>query len=162
MARMIPATADLCDAHGGAVRVVAAVFRDFGARRRFAGPITTLRVHEDNALVRAALEQPVAGRVLVIDGGGSLRTALVGGKLATLVHDNGWAGVVVHGAVRDAEEIASMDVGLKALATCPRRSSRRGEGDRDVPVTFGGVTFTPGDWLYADADGIVVSSVELG
>jgi len=159
---MIPATADLCDAHGDAVRVVAPLFRSFGGRRRFAGVISTVKVHEDNALVRAALEQAGGGRVLVIDGGGSLRTALLGDQLAKLAHDSGWAGVIVNGCVRDAEALAAIDVGVEALAGHPRRSGKKGWGERDVPVTFGGVTFAPGEWLAADPDGIVVASQPLG
>jgi regulator of ribonuclease activity A len=151
-----PATADLCDVHGEAARVVATPLRDFGGRRRFAGIVTTLKLHEDNALVRAALSTAGEGRVLVIDGGGSTRSALVGDQLAALAVENGWAGVVVHGAIRDAEAIGGLDLGVKALTTCPRKSAKKGWGERDVPVTFGGVTFTPGEWLAADADGVVV------
>jgi regulator of ribonuclease activity A len=156
------ATAYLCDAHGDAVRLVASLFRDFGGRRRFAGSITTVKAHEDNVLVRAALEQPGGGRVLVIDGGGSLRCALLGDQLAALAHENGWVGIVVNGASRDAEAVGTIDIGVKALATCPRKSAKKGWGERDVPVTFGGVTFAPGEWLAADADGIVVAAGPLG
>jgi regulator of ribonuclease activity A len=151
-----PATADLCDAHGDAARVLAMPLRGFGGRRRFAGIISTLKLHEENALVRAALATPGEGRVLVIDGGGSTRSALVGDQLASLALENGWAGIVVHGAIRDAEAIGGLDLGLQALATCPRKSAKKGWGERDVPVTFGGVTFAPGEWLAADADGVVV------
>jgi regulator of ribonuclease activity A len=160
--RMTPATSDLCDAHGDAVRVVAPLFRDYGGSRRFAGVISTVKVHEDNALVRAALEQAGGGRVLVIDGGGSLRTALLGDQLASLAHDNGWAGVIVHGCIRDAEAVGAVAIGVKALATHPRKSGKKGWGERDVPVAFGGVTFTPGEWLAADPDGIVVAAKPLG
>lgn len=155
------ATTDLCDAHGDSVRVVAPLFRDFGARRHFAGIISTITVYEDNVLVRAALEQPGNGRVLVIDGGGSLRCALLGDQLATLAYENGWVGVVVNGAVRDAEALSTITVGVKALATCPRKSAKNGWGEHTVPVTFGGVTFTPGEWLAADIDGIVVATTPL-
>jgi regulator of ribonuclease activity A len=151
-----PATADLCDTHGEDARVVALAFRDLGGRRRFAGTIATLRVHEDNALVRAELGTPGAGRVLVVDGGGSTRTALVGDQLAALAVENGWAGIVVNGAIRDAEAIGGLDLGAKALGTCPRKSAKKGWGEREIAVTFGGVTFTPGAWLAADADGVVV------
>lgn len=156
------ATTDLCDAHGDAVLVVAPLFRDFGARRNFAGVIATVKVHEDNVLVRAVLEEPGLGRVLVVDGGGSLRCALVGDLLVACAHRSGWAGIVVNGAIRDSEAIATFDVGVKALATCPRKSTKHGWGERDVPVTFGGVTFVPGAWLAADADGIVVAATALG
>jgi regulator of ribonuclease activity A len=159
---MSPATSDLCDAHGDALQVVAPLFRDFGGRRRFAGPIATVKVREDNVLVRAALEQPGAGRVLVVDGGGSLACALLGDQIAVLAYTNGWAGLVINGAVRDVEAVSAIDIGLKALAACPRKSGKKGAGERDVPVTFAGVTFVPGAWLAADADGIVVAAAPLG
>jgi regulator of ribonuclease activity A len=158
---MNPATTELCDAHADAVRVVAPLFRDFGGRRRFAGVIATVKVHEDNVLVRRALEQPGGGRVLVIDGGGSLHCALLGDKIAGLAQANGWAGIVLNGAVRDVEALAAIDLGVKALAACPRKSAKNGWGERDVPVIFGGVTFIPGQWLAADADGIVVAAQPL-
>ena len=155
------ATPDLCDEFGAEVRVAEPLFRDFGGVERFAGPIATLRVFEDNALVRQALEMPGEGRVLVVDGGGSLRSALVGGNLATLARENGWSGLVVYGCIRDAVEIASTPVGVKALHAVPRRSAKAGAGERGVPVAFAGVTFTPGAWLYADRDGIVVADRKL-
>jgi regulator of ribonuclease activity A len=155
------ATPDLCDEFGAEVRVAEPLFRDWGGVERFAGPIATLRVFEDNALVRQALEMPGGSRVLVVDGGGSLRTALVGGNLAALAHQNGWNGLVVYGCIRDAAEIASTPVGVKALHAVPRRSARAGAGERGVPVAFAGVTFTPGAWLYADRDGIVVADRKL-
>ena len=157
------ATTDLCDAHGEAVRVVAAVppLRDFGGATRFAGPFATVRAPDDNTFVRAALEEPGRGRVLVVDGGGSTRCALLGDMLGALARDNGWAGVVVHGCVRDTAQLATLSIGVRALAAMPRKSDKKSRGERDVPVTFGGVTFTPGEWLYADADGIVVSARPL-
>ena len=142
--------------------MAAPLFRDFGGRDAFAGPISTLKVFEDNALVRSALEEPGQGRVLVVDGGGSLRTALVGGNLAVLAAKNGWDGVLVYGCIRDSAEIAVVDVGVKALAAMPLKSAKRGWGERDVPVTFAGVTFQPGAWLYADRDGVIVADGELG
>jgi len=155
------ATTDLCDLHGTDVRVVEPLFRDFGGLASFAGPISTVRVLEDNVLVRAALEEPGRGRVLVVDGGASLRTALLGDNLAAIAVQNGWSGIVVNGAVRDARGLRASTVGIRALATCPRKSGKKGEGERDQPVTFGGVTFTPGEHLYADEDGIVVSARAL-
>jgi regulator of ribonuclease activity A len=155
------ATPDLCDEFGAEVHVAEPVFRDFGGVERFAGPIATLRVFEDNALVRQALEMPGGGRVLVVDGGGSLRSALVGGNLAALARENGWSGLVVYGCIRDAAELASTPVGVKALQAVPRRSARAGAGERGVPVAFAGITFTPGAWLYADRDGIVVADRKL-
>ncbi len=156
-----PATADLCDAFPDRVTVAEPLFRDWGGASRFAGPIETVSVFEDNALVRQVLESEGAGRVLVVDGGGSLRTALLGGRLARLARENGWSGIVVNGCVRDAAELAATPVGVKALNTSPRRSASAGRGERGVPVTFAGVTFTPGHWLYADADGVVVAASEL-
>ena len=150
------ATADLCDQLGPRARVAGPLFRDFGGRRSFHGPIATVRVFEDNVLVREALSETGRGRVLVVDGAGSVRCALVGDVLARLAHENGWAGVVVHGAIRDSAEISAIPIGLKAIATCPRRSEKRGLGERGVPVAFAGVSFEPGHTLYADPDGIVV------
>jgi regulator of ribonuclease activity A len=150
------ATADLCDELGPRARVAEPLFRDFGGERSFHGPVATVRVFEDNVLVREALGKAGRGRVLVVDGAGSVRCALVGDMLARLAHENGWAGLVVNGAIRDSDEISSVPIGLKALATSPRRSEKRGEGERDVPISFAGVTFEPGQPLYADPDGIVV------
>jgi regulator of ribonuclease activity A len=148
---------DLCDAHPTLVRVAEPIFRDFGGRLAFAGPLSTLKVFEDNALVRAALEEPGHGRVLVVDGAGSTRTALVGGNLAVLAVKNGWDGILVYSCIRDTAEIGAADVGVKALAAYPMKSAKKGAGERDVPVTFAGVTFTPGQWLYADGDGVIVA-----
>ena len=154
-------TADLCDAFGDAVQTAAPLFREFGAAARFAGPIVTVQVRDDNALVREVLETSGRGRVLVVDGGGSTRCALVGGRLARLALTNGWAGVVVYGCVRDSAEVATLAVGVRALATVPRKSGKTGAGKKDVAVEFAGVTFTPGHWLYADGDGIVVAARDL-
>ena len=154
-------TADLCDQFEADVRVAAPIFRVFGGAESFGGRISTVQVFEDNVLVRAALETPGHGRVLVVQGGGSLRCALVGDVLAALGHQNGWAGIVVHGCIRDSRAIARIPIGVRALATNPLRSAKRGAGERDVPVTFADVTFMPGHYLYADADGIVVAEREL-
>jgi regulator of ribonuclease activity A len=154
-------TADLCDLFPERVRVALPLFRDWGGIVSFAGPIETLRVFEDNALVRGVLESDGLGRVLVVDGGGSLRTALVGGRLAVLARENGWSGIVVHGCIRDVVEVGATALGVRALGTSPMKSAKAGKGERGVPITFAGVTFTPGDWLYADADGIVVAHGEL-
>ena len=155
------ATADLCDAHSDKLNIVAPMFMIFGARIAFAGQIRTLKVFEDNALVRQTLSTPSNGNVLVVDGGGSMRCALVGDQLALLAKQNNWSGVIVYGCVRDAVEINQIDVGIRALNTHPLRSLRKGIGDIDIPVVFGGVKFTPGQWLYADADGIVVAAEAL-
>lgn len=150
-------TADLCDAHEDALQILMPMMHSYGGRAAFGGPITTLKLFEDNALVRKTLEGPGNGRVLVIDGGGSLRCALVGDQLAQLGVRNGWAGLVVYGCIRDSAAIAGMDLGVMALATHPRKTVKRNTGEADLTVTFGGVSFVPGHFLYADADGIVVS-----
>jgi regulator of ribonuclease activity A len=153
-------TCDLCDAHrdaaGQGLRVLPPPWMHFGAVTAFHGAAATVRCHEDNTLVRAALEEPGAGRVLVVDGGGSLRTALVGGNLAALATRNGWAGIVVDGAVRDAAELAAERVGIVAAALCPMPPAKRGAGQRDVPVQVRGVWVVPGQFIVADADGVVV------
>lgn len=154
-------TADLCDAHEDKVRVVSPMFRSYGGRRSFCGPIATLKLFEDNGLVRAAVQSAGNGRVLVIDGGGSLRRALVGDQLALLAVKNGWSGLVVFGAIRDSRAIGDMDIGVFALATHPQKTLKKNEGDVDIPVCFGGVTFCPGEWLYADEDGVIVSTQPL-
>jgi regulator of ribonuclease activity A len=154
-------TPDLCDAHEGRVAVAEPLFRDFGGRRRFRGPAVTLRVRDDNTLVRAALETPGQGRVLVVDGGGSTRCALLGDRLGDLAVANGWAGVVVFGCVRDTEALGALDIGVKALASHPQRSRKGGGGERDVPVTFAGVTIAPGAWVYADPDGVVIAPEQV-
>lgn len=161
-----PTTADLCDAHetkldDGSLRVLPAVFRDYGKRTAFHGRAATLRLFEDNSLVRETLATPGEGRVLVIDGGGSLRCALVGGNLATLAAQNGWAGFVVYGAVRDVGELILCDLGVRALGTHPRKSRKAGAGQRGVAVDIAGVTVRPGDWVYADLDATLVSTDAL-
>ena len=155
------ATADLCDAHPDKVKVCQTPLRNFGKVTAFGGPIRTLSVLDDNALVRSTLARPGQGAVLVVNGGGSLKRALVGDNLARLAIDNGWAGIIVHGAIRDSDVINTMDVGIKALGTIPLRSDRDGIGEIDIPTSFAGVIFTPGDWLYADADGVIVSAERL-
>lgn len=154
-------TADLCDAHEGKVHVVSPMFRSYGGRAAFGGQIATLKVFEDNSLVRTALEGPGDGRVLVIDGGASTRCALVGDQLALLGVKNGWAGVIVYGCIRDSQAIGAMDLGVLALGTHPQKSIKKGVGDVNIAVTFGGVTFIPGHHVYADADGVVVASTAL-
>ncbi|MCM0044271.1 MAG: ribonuclease E activity regulator RraA [Burkholderiaceae bacterium] len=160
------ATCDLCDANedklaDGSLHVLPSVFRDFGKHARFAGTARTLKVFEDNVLVRAALETPGEGSVLVVDGGGSLRCALVGGNLGALAQKNGWAGIVVYGCVRDSAELKQCEIGIRALATHPRRSIRKGVGERDLVVDIAGVSVRPGDWVVADEDGMLVSRTKL-
>ncbi|GAB3133988.1 ribonuclease E activity regulator RraA [Tsukamurella serpentis] len=154
-------TADLVDVIGEDVRSCDTQFRQFGGRRAFAGRIVTVKCFQDNALLKSVLGEPGEGRVLVIDGSDesgtpSLHTALVGDIIAELGRSNGWAGIVAYGAVRDAAVIGTLDIGVKALGTNPRKSTKTGAGERDVPLTFGGVTFVPGEVLTSDDDGIVV------
>jgi regulator of ribonuclease activity A len=153
-------TADLVDEIGADVLSCDLQFTQYGGRSEFAGPITTVRCFQDNALLKSVLSEPSEGGVLVIDGGGSLHTALVGDLIAALGRDSGWSGIVAHGAVRDAATLRTLDIGIKALGTNPRKSTKTGAGERDVPVEFGGVTFRPGDVLYSDDDGIVVIAAE--
>lgn len=150
-------TADLCDEFGGDVAVAAPLFRSYGGRRRFAGMAATIRCFEDNSRVREAVAEPGDGRVLVVDGAGSQRCALLGDLLGAKAVANGWVGLVINGCVRDTAALADMDLGVLALATCPRRSEKKGLGDRDVTVEFAGVSIRPGDLVYADEDGLIVS-----
>lgn len=167
------ATCDLCDTFkndsSGEFRVLPPVFRDFGAVRKFCGPVVTVKCFEDNSLVKAAVdsvgyEETPAGRiakVLVVDGGGSLRRALLGGNLGAAAAKNGWAGVVIDGCVRDVAELAAHQVGIRALASMPLPTEKRNEGQKDQAVQLQGVWVRPGDWLYADEDGVVVSRQRL-
>lgn len=155
------ATTDLSDAHPEA-QVGDPIFGDFGGVLDFHGPVVTLKVYEDNAMVRQLLEEDGQGRVLVVDGGGSLRCALVGGNLGALGVENGWAGIVVNGCVRDSDELSEQDIGVKAIATHPRKSEKGlHTAHRDRVVSFAGMTIRPGAWLYADGDGIVVSDTPI-
>lgn len=154
-------TADLCDDFEDVLQIAEPLLKNFGGRRAFHGPISTVKVFEDNSLVRDALESPGKGRVLVVDGGGSRRCALVGDVMARIAEDGGWAGMVIYGCVRDATELGKMSIGIKALAANPRRSVKRGEGQWDVPVNFAGVTFRPGEYLYSDDDGIIIAAEAL-
>ena len=149
-------TADLVDDIGSAVRSCDTQFRQFGARTQFAGRISTVRCFEDNALLKSVLSEPGDDRILVIDGAASVHTALVGDIIAELGCSNGWAGLIINGAVRDAVTLRSLDIGIKALGTNPRKSAKTGLGDRDVVVGIGGVEFIPGDLAFSDDDGIVV------
>ncbi len=151
-----PATTDLSDEHPEA-QICEPVFQAFGGRIAFSGPITTLKVFEDNSMVREAVGRPGEGRVLVVDGGGSLRCSLFGGNLAVAAATNGWAGVVVHGCVRDVDELAAQPIGVRALAAFPRKSERGlHSGQAGLPVLFAGVVFREGEWLCADRDGVLV------
>ena len=154
-------TADLCDEFAADIQVAEPIFRIYGGRRNFGGQVVTLRVFEDNPLVRSALEEPGSGRVLVVDGGASLRCALLGGNIARLAADNGWAGVIINGCIRDRAEVDVAEIGVRALSTCPRMSRKEGQGDKDIDLFFAGVDVRPGDYLFADEDGIVVSGRNL-
>ena len=167
------ATCDLCDANKNETperfRVLPPVFKDFGARRVFYGPVVTVKCFEDNSLVKAAVDSigfeetsagPI-GKVLVVDGAGSLRRALLGGNLGAAAARNGWAGVVIDGCVRDVVELAALDVGIRALASMPLPTEKKNQGSKDLAVQIQGVWVHPGDWLYADADGMVVSATRL-
>lgn len=158
-------TPDLCDQFenelGKTLRVVAPMFQRYGARTSFSGQIVTLKIFEDNSLVREAFAESGKGKVLVIDGGGSLRCALVGDQLAILAQKNGWEGAIVYGCIRDSADINDIDIGVRALNTHPQKSIKKGVGDRNINVTFGGVTFVPGEFVYADEDGVIVSEKAL-
>lgn len=150
-------TADLCDHFQEHVQIAEQSFRDFGGRPRFCGIIETVKAFEDNSKVKECLAEPGAGKVLVVDGGGSMRRAMLGDLLAASAVKNGWAGVLVNGCIRDSAEIAGMPLGVKALGTHPCKTEKRGLGRHNVPVRFAGVTFQPGDYIYADEDGVLVS-----
>lgn len=153
--------ADLSDLDDPSARVCDPVFHDFGGLSRFCGSVVTLKCFEDNSLVKSTLAEPGAGRVLVVDAGGSLRCAMLGDLIAASAVAQGWAGVILNGCVRDRAELAAMPLGVKALATHPRKSQKRGEGQRDIPVIFAGVRFEPGDQVYCDEDGILVAARPL-
>lgn len=156
------ATADLIDDFGAELRSCETQFRQFGGRASFAGPVATVRCFRDNGLVKKLANGPGEGRVLVVDGGGSLASALTGDLIAAAAVANGWAGFVINGAVRDVAVLRTLDLGIKALGSNPRKSAKDAAGELDEPVTFGGVEFRAGDWLYSDEDGIVVASRKLG
>ena len=161
----IIACCDLCDSHkndmSGQFRVLPPAFKDFGAHQSFFGQVVTVQCFEDNTPVKAAVESPGLGRVLVVDGGASLRRALLGGNLGAAAARNGWAGVVIDGCVRDVAELAGQAIGIRALASMPLPTERKQAGLSQLPVTIQGVRVQPGDWLYADEDGMVVSDRPL-
>ncbi len=154
-------TADLCDAHPNEVQIAEPMLKPFGGNTHFHGEVHTVRVFEDNVIVKEALSEPGEGKVLVVDGSGSIRCALVGGNIAELAANNGWAGIIINGCVRDVHEIGSSAIGVLAIASCPKKSTKRGLGDRGYPVHFAGVDFHPGDYAYADADGLIVAGRDL-
>ncbi len=154
-------TTDLCDAHSDEISIVEPVFNDYGGIKQFHGRIVTVKVFEDNVLVKKTLSEKVDGDVLVVDGGASLRCALLGDMLAGMAEENGWAGIIINGCIRDSVEIGRINVGVKALNTHPLKSIKRGEGQLQLALRFAGATFNPGDYVYADEDGIIVSSKRL-
>ena len=154
-------TADLSDAYPESVRVLEPLFRDYGATDHFSGPVETVQVFEDNALVRRTLEGNGEGRVLVVDGGGSLRCALVGGRLGQLARSHGWSGLLINGCVRDSVDLARISIGIRALTATPVRSGKEGKGSVGLPVSFAGVTILPGQILYADQDGTILADRPL-
>ena len=154
-------TPDLCDEYPDLVEVVEPLLSNFGGRIAFGGEIVTVKCFEDNSLVKEELAKPGAGKVLVVDGGASMRRALMGDMIAENAVANGWEGVVIYGCIRDVDVIMSLDLGVQAINTIPLKTDKRGEGQRDIPVTFGGVTFKPGDYVYADNNGVIVSPEAL-
>lgn len=154
-------TCDLSDAYPDITRVVEPIFTNYGGRSAFGGEILTIKCHEDNSLVKEHVGNPGHGRVMVVDGGGSLRCALLGDMLAAAAMKNGWAGIIIYGCIRDVDDIRKMDLGVQALRTIPVKSNRQGRGDLNIPVTFGGVTFHPGEFVYADNNGIIVANQAL-
>lgn len=154
------ATADLYDELGDALDSCSTQFTQYGGRARFHGTIVTVRCLRDNQIVKETLNSPGAGKVLVVDGDANVESALMGDMIAEAAVTNGWEGVVINGAIRDSVAMAKLDLGVKALGTNPRKSAKDGKGEKDGVVTFGGATFTPGDHLWSDEDGIVVTSVE--
>lgn len=158
-------TADLCDLYGESIvdlRVLLPLFHEYGGVASFFGPVVTIKTYEDNSLLRETLFTPGNGAVLVVDGGESLRYALLGDRLAQGAFDNGWAGVVIAGCIRDAAAIRDIGIGVRAMATTPRKSNKREQGIRDIPVEIAGAVIRPGEWLYADDDGIIVTPQRLG
>ncbi|KAB1214980.1 Regulator of ribonuclease-like protein 3 [Morella rubra] len=160
------ATAEACDTNAaflasGDLRVLQPIFQCYGQRRTFSGPVVTLKVFEDNVLVRELIETKGEGRVLVIDGGGSMRSALMGGNLGQLAQNMGWAGILINGCIRDVDEINGCDIGVRALASNPLKPNKKGIGEKHVPVYIGGTLIRDGEWLYADSDGVLISKTEL-
>ena len=153
-------TPDLSDDHDES-RAIELQFKNFGRRQQFHGPVVTIKCHEDNSLVKACVAQAGQGRVIVVDGGGSLRRALLGDMLAEKAARSGWAGLIINGAVRDVDEIAGIDLGVKALGCCPLKTHKLGVGQRDIPLHVGGVSISPGQYIYADNNGVIVSDVPL-
>lgn len=154
-------TCDLCDENPELVRIVEPMFNNYGGVSAFHGEIVTVKCHEDNSVVKENVGKPGNGKVMVVDGGGSLRCALLGDMLAEKAAQNGWAGLIIYGCIRDVDEIGKTELGVQALRTIPIKSNRQGRGDLNVTISFGGVTFNPGEYVYADNNGVIVSSEPL-
>lgn len=154
-------TPDLCDSHPDLIKIVGPIFRNYGGKKSFGGEIVTVKCFEDNSRVKELAGVKGNGKVMVVDGGGSLNKALLGDLIAQSALDNGWAGFIIYGCIRDVEPIAIMDVGVKALNSIPLKTKRKGEGEKNIPITFGGVTFNPGEFVYCDETGIIVSTEPL-
>lgn len=154
-------TCDLCDENPELVRIVEPMFNNYGGNPVFGGEIVTVKCHEDNTIVKEQVGQPGDGKVMVVDGGGSLRCALLGDMLAAKAAENNWAGIIIYGCIRDVDEVRKTALGVQALRTIPIKSNRQGRGDLNIPVTFAGVTFNPGEYVYADNNGIIVSAESL-
>lgn len=158
-------TADLCDQYADDLdvnlQIVAPVFRSYGNKRAFSGTIATLQVFEDNSLVREMLSEDGHGKVLIVDGGGSLNCSLLGDQLAEIAAKNGWSGIVIHGCIRDSDKVNQMNIGVRALNTYPKKTVKKGIGEKNITISFAGATYSPGYWVYADSDGIIVSSKSL-
>lgn len=155
-------TCDLCDAHPDDVQVLEPMFHNFGGCEAFGGEICTVKCFEDNSFVKQRLGEPGEGRVLVVDGGASIRRALLGGDVATMAAKNGWAGVIIYGCVRDVEELIEIDLGIQAMGVVPMKTKKRNVGELDVPLNFAGANFHQGDWIYADNNGVIVAERDLG
>lgn len=162
---MIISTPDLCDQYEGkpevGLRVLDSIFNNYGAVPQFYGQIVTIKCFEDNSVVKQLVGEPGEGRVIVMDGGASLRRAILGDMLAAKAADNGWAGLIINGCIRDCDEIAAINLGVKAINTHPMKTEKRGIGDLNVPVTFAGQTISPGEWAYSDNNGILISAQSL-
>ena len=158
-------TPDLCDSYAAdstaCLKVLDAIFNSYGGHTEFYGQVVTIKCFEDNSVVKQLVDTPGEGRVIVMDGGGSLRKAILGDRLAAKASENGWAGLIINGCIRDCEEIAAIDLGVKAINTHPVKTEKRGLGDLNISVTFAGQTIEPGDWIYADNNGVIVTKVEL-
>ena len=154
-------TPDLCDEYPDLVQVLTPMLQNFGGIESFGGEIVTVKCHEDNSIVKEQVGQPGHGKVMVVDGGGSMRNALLGDMLAEKAAENGWEGLVIYGCIRDVDVIRKSQLGVQAISTNPRKTEKRGIGDLNIPVTFGGITFVPGQFVYADNNGVIVAPTKL-